>query len=157
MITYRFLKYLFLNIKYSRILNRVYKEENLLYNLSELFKVEFRKDWIGRIYAVFNPYLQEGIFDPNRQIYEYDENGLTNKPYIEAYIMEQLNIAKQFIRANNLFDLLTYKIELIDNNDNYLFIMQPITLEDCLKYAKYFSILFMIVLSIIVGILIYYI
>lgn len=156
MITYRFLKYLILNIKYYRILNRVYKEENLLHNLSAMFKVEFRRDWIGRIYAVFNPNIQDGIYNPNHQIYEYDENGLTNRPYVEAYIMEQLNIARQFIRANNLFDLLTYKIEKIDDNDNYLFIMQPITLEDCMKYTKYFVIMLSILL-IIGGILIYFI
>lgn len=156
MITYRFLKYLILNIKYSKLLNKVYEEENLLRNLSALFKVEFRKDWICRIYAVFNPNIQDGIYDPNRQIYEYDETGLTNRPYVEAYIMEQLSIVKQFIRANNLFDLLTYKIEKIDDNDNYLFIMQPITLEDCMKYTKYFGIMLSILL-IIAGFLIYFI
>ena len=156
MITYRFLKYLILNIKYYRILSKVYKEENLLHNLSALLKVEFRKDWVGRIYAVFNPNIQDGMYDPNRQIYEYDENGLTNRPYVEAYIMSQLNIAKQFIQANNLFDLLTYKIEKIDDNDNYLFIMQPIILDDCFKYTKYFSIMVGLLL-IIWGLLIYFI
>lgn len=156
MITYRFLKYLILNIKYYRILSKVYKEENLLHNLSALLKVEFRKDWIGRIYAVFNPNIQDGMYDPNRQIYEYDENGLTNRPYVEAYIMSQLNIAKQFIQANNLFDLLTYKIEKIDDNDNYLFIMQPIILDDCFKYTRYFSIMVGLLL-IIWGLLIYFI
>lgn len=156
MITYRFLKYLILNIKYYRILSKVYKEENLLHNLSALLKVEFRKDWIGRIYAVFNPNIQDGMYDPNRQIYEYDENGLTNRPYVEAYIMSQLNVAKQFIQANNLFDLLTYKIEKIDDNDNYLFIMQPIILDDCFKYTRYFSIMVGLLL-IIWGLLIYFI
>lgn len=156
MIIYRFIKYLFQNIKYTKILNKVYKDENLLNNLSELFRVEFRKDWIGRIYAVFNPHIQTGIFDPNNQIYEYDENGLTNKPYVESYIFNQLNIAKQFIKANNLFDLLTYKIKRLDDNDNYLFIMQPFTLDDCIKYSKLFTIL-IISLLIIIGILIYFI
>ena len=156
MITYRFLKYLILNIKYYRLLSKVYKEENLLHNLSALLKVEFRKDWIGRIYAVFNPNIQDGMYDPNRQIYEYDEKGLTNRPYVEAYIMSQLNIAKQFIQANNLFDLLTYKIEKIDDNDNYLFIMQPIILDDCFKYTRYFSIMVGLLL-IIWGLLIYFI
>ena len=156
MIIYRFIKYLFQNIKYTKILNKVYKDENLLNNLSELFRVEFRKDWIGRIYAVFNPHIQEGIFDPNNQIYEYDENGITNKPYVESYIFNQLNIAKQFIKANNLFDLLTYKIKKLDDNDNYLFIMQPFTLDDCIKYSKLFTIL-IVSLLIIIGTLIYFI
>lgn len=138
MIIYYFFKYLFLNIKYTRILNEVYKNENLIENLSSLFRIQFKKDWIGRIYAVFNPHIQNGVFDQSNQIYEYDETGLTNKAYIEAYIMNQLNIAKRFIKANNLFDILTYKLSKLDNMDNYLFIIQPITLDDCIMYTKRF-------------------
>lgn len=141
MITYKFIKYLYTYIKYYKILNEVYREENLLENLSSLFKVEFKKDWIGRIYAVFNPHIQDGIFNQNNQILEYTNEGLINNSYIESYIMSQLNIAKQFIKANNLFDLLTYKIIKIDEHDNYLFIIQPITLEDCISYIKKFIVL----------------
>lgn len=140
MLTYFFLKYLLQNLKYTRILNKVYKDENLLENLSQMFKVRFRKDWIGRIYAVFNPHTQGGFFDPNKQIYEYTSEGLSDRAYVENYIMLQLNIAKQFIHTNNLFDLLTYEVKKLDDNDNYLFIMQPITLGDCLKWVKIYSI-----------------
>ena len=156
MIIYRFIKYLILNIKYSKILNEVYKKENLIENLSALFKVQFKKDWIGRIYAVFNPHIQEGIFDINNQIYEYDTHGLTNRAHVEAYIMNQLNIAKQFVMTNNLFDLLTYDIKQLDEYDNYLFVIKPITLDDCLKYAKLFLLLIIIVGLIIGGFLIYF-
>jgi hypothetical protein len=145
-----------MNIKYCKILNNVYKNENLLENLSALFKVQFRKDWIGRVYAVFNPHIQDGIFNPNNQIFEYTEQGLVNDAYVEAYILNQLKIAKQFIRANNLFDLLTYRLKKLDDNDNYLFIMEPITWDDCKKYSKRFAILWA-TLGIIGGILLYFI
>ena len=145
-----------MHIKYSKILNNVYENENLLDNLSALFKVRFRKDWVGRVYAVFNPHIQEGIFNPNNQIYEYTDQGLINDAYVEAYILNQLNIAKQFIRANNLFDLLTYRLEKIDENDNYLFIMEPITWDDCKKHSKRFAIL-LATLGIIGGISLYFI
>lgn len=156
MITYRFIKYLRTHIKYCKILNDVYKNENLIDNLSAMFKVQFRKDWVGRIYAVFNPHLQEGVFNPNNQIFEYTEQGLVNDAYVEAYILNQLNIAKQFIKANNLFDLLTYRLEKLDENDNYLFIIEPITWHDCKKYSKRFAIL-LGVLGILGGILLYFI
>lgn len=145
-----------MNIKYCKILNNVYKNENLLENLSALFKVQFRKDWIGRVYAVFNPHIQDGIFNPNNQIYEYTEQGLVNDAYVEAYILNQLNIAKQFIRANNLFDLLTYRLKKLDDNDNYLFIMEPITWSDCKRYTKIFIIVYSTLL-ISMGFLIYFI
>lgn len=156
MILYLFIKYLIINIKYCKILNNVYKNENLLENLSALFKVQFRKDWIGRVYAVFNPHIQDGIFNPNNQIFEYTEQGLVNDAYVEAYIFNQLKIAKQFIRANNLFDLLTYRLKKLDDNDNYLFIMEPITWSDCKRYTKRFIIVYSILL-ISMGFLIYFI
>lgn len=156
MITYCFIKYLITHIKYCKILNNVYKNENLLDNLSKLFKVQFKKDWVGRIYAVFNPHIQEGVFNPNNQIFEYTEQGLVNDAYVEAYILNQLNIAKQFIRANNLFDLLTYRLEKLDDNDNYLFIIEPITWADCKKYSKRFLIM-LGVLGILGGISLYFI
>jgi hypothetical protein len=145
-----------MHIKYCKILDDVYKNENLLGNLSALFKVNFKKDWIGRVYAVFNPHIQEGVFNPNNQIYEYTENGLVNDAYVESYILNQLNIARQFIRANNLVDLLTYKLKKLDENDNYLFIMQLITWEVCKKYTNRFLIL-LGVIGIFGGCLIYFI
>lgn len=156
MITYLFIKYLVLHLRYTKILKKVYKDENLLDNLSSLFKVPFRIDWLGRVYAIFNPHIQEGVYNPNNQIYEYDENGLTNKAYVESYIMNQLNIAKRFIQASNLFDLLTYKIKKIDDYDNYLFIMQSITYEDFKTATKRFIWAFSTVCLIIIGFLIYY-
>lgn len=156
MITYLFIKHLILHLRYTKILKKVYKDENLLDNLSSLFKIPFKMDWMGRVYAVFNPHIQDGVFNPNNQIYEYDENGLTNKAYVESYIMNQLNIAKRFIQASNLFDLLTYKIKKIDDFDNYLFIMQSITYEDFKTATKRFLWMFLIICLIIVGFLIYY-
>lgn len=156
MLTYFFIKYLLMHIKYCKILDKVYRDENILDNLSAMFKVDFKKDWVGRVYAVFNPHVQDGVFNPNNQIFEYTEQGLVNDAYVESYILNQLNIARQFIRANNLFDLLTYKLKKLDENDNYLFIMQPITWEDCKKYSIWFLIL-LGVIGILCGCLIFFI
>lgn len=144
MVFYSFIKNLWLNIKYTRLLKRIYRDEQLLYKFSELFGTEFRIDWVGRMYAVFNPNIINNELDVNSQIFEYDENGLTNKPYIEKWIMTKLLIIKDFIMANNLFDLLTYEIKRIDDYDNYLFIIKPITFDDCIKWSKIFAITYSI-------------
>lgn len=154
MIIYKFIKYLIINIKYTRILKQVYNNENIINNLSELFGTKFRIDWIGRLYTIINPNLINGEHDINTQIFEYSDKGLSNEIYVEKYIMQKLNIASNFIKANNLFDLLTYKIEKIDEYDNYLFIIQPISLDDCLKNTKYFCILIMLLLVIGVSLII---
>ena len=141
MITYNFIKYLILNIKYTRILKHIYKDEQIPENLSKLFNTNFKIDWIGRMYTVINPNLIDGIYDASSQIFEYDERGLSNDAYIERFIMQKLNIASNYIKANNLFDLLTYEIKKLDDYDNYLFIIKPITLDDFVKNSKRFGIL----------------
>jgi hypothetical protein len=150
MIIYKFIKNLLLHLQYTKILNKVYKDENLLYNLSQLFGTTFKKDWIGRTYTVINPNIVNGKYDEDSQIYEYGSRGLDNSAYIEKVIMEKLIATQQFITANNLFDLLTYDIRKIDDHGNYLFIIQPITLEDVLKSLKHFSILILVLVIIII-------
>jgi hypothetical protein len=151
MIIYNFFKYLILNIKYSRIIKKVYNDENLIEGLSKIFKTNFKLDWIGRLYAVLNPNLDEnGNYNPNSQIFEYGENGLNNEKMIEQWVMERMLVISNFIRANNLFELLTYSIKKIDQYDNYLFILQPITLDECMKWSKKMVILTL--LAIIIGV-----
>ena len=144
MVFYGFIKNLFLNIKYTRLLRKIYKDEYLLDRFSQLFGTEFRIDWVGRIYTVINPNIVKDELDVNTQIFEYGENGLTNAPYVEKWIMTKLNIAKDFIMANNLFDLLTYELKKLDEYDNYLFVIKPITFDDCKKWTKIFGIVYSI-------------
>lgn len=139
MLFYKFIKNLILNIKYTKLLKKIYKDEKLLEKFSQLFGVEFRIDWVGRIYTVINPNILNDKLDINTQIFEYGANGLTNEPYIEKYIMTKFNLVKDFIMANNLFDLLTYEIKRIDEYDNYLFVIKPITFDECKKWTKIFA------------------
>lgn len=146
MIFYKFIKNLILNIKYSKIIRKVYKEDDMINKLSQLFDTEFRMDWVGRLYCVINPNIIENKFDVNTQVFEYGENGLNNNVYIEKYIMTKLNAIKDFVIANNLFDLLTYHIEKLDEYDNYLFVIEPITFQDCKKWTKIFLIVYSILI-----------
>jgi hypothetical protein len=138
MVIYKFIKNLILNIRYTRILKHIYKDEKILDNFSRLFGTEFKMDWVGRVYTVINPNIIDDKLDINTQIFEYNDNGLTNEPYVEKYIMTKLNIISDFIMANNLFDLLTYEIKKLDDYDNYLFVIKPITFDDCMKWTKIF-------------------
>ena len=142
MIIYNFFKYLLLNRKYSRLIKKTFQNENILQGLSQIFKANFKTDWIGRVYAVLNPNLDEnGQYSPNTQIFEYGENGLNNEKMVEQWVMERMVVISEFIQANNLFELLTYSIKKLDKYDNYLFILEPVTLSDCMKWSKRFAIL----------------
>jgi hypothetical protein len=140
-----------LNRKYTKIIKDVYKEDSVIEKFSQLFGTEFRMDWVGRLYCVINPNVIGDHLDINTQIFEYGENGLTNNAYIEKYIMTKLNAVRDLIIANNLFDLLTYRIEKLDEYDNYLFIIEPITFEDAKKWSKIFGITYGVLL--VLGIL----
>jgi hypothetical protein len=139
MVFYSFIKNLLLNIKYTRLLIKIYTDEKLIERFSQLFGTEFRLDWVGRMYTIINPNIINDKFDVNTQIFEYGANGLTNEPYIEKFVMTRLNLVKDFIMANNLFDLLTYDLKRLDEYDNYLFVIKPITFDDCMKWTKIFA------------------
>lgn len=139
MVFYSFIKNLLLNIKYTRLLIKIYADEKLIERFSQLFETEFRLDWVGRMYTIINPNIINDKFDVNTQIFEYGANGLTNEPYIEKFVMTRLNLVKDFIMANNLFDLLTYDLKRLDEYDNYLFVIKPITFDDCMKWTKIFA------------------
>lgn len=145
MVLYKFITNLLLNTKYTRLIKKVYKDDDIIEKLSKLFGTEFRMDWVGRIYCVLNPNIIEDQLDTNTQIFEYGENGLNNTIYIERYIMTKLNAIQSFVIANNLFDLLTYRIEKLDEYDNYLFVIEPITFYDFKKWTKIFGITYSII------------
>lgn len=138
------IKNIYLHWKYNRILKRVYKDENILTNLSALLNSNVKIDWIGRIYTVLNP----NLIKKTDQIYEVTDNGLDNSAFIEKWLMDRFIIMEHFIKANNLFDLLTFSINKIDEHENYLVILEPITLRDCKKSIKYLLISLIILLLI---------
>ena len=154
MIIYNFFKYLYLHIRYNILLNEIYKHENLINNLSKLFGHEFKKDWVGRIYTVINPYIVNGQFN-NDYISEVDDDGSNQDAFIEQYVMQKLAIAEKFIYSNNLFDLLTYKIIRLDNYDNYLFVMKPLTYDNFIKWSKAMIVLLMISILLLIMFLLY--
>lgn len=155
MIIYNFIKYLILYIKYSKTVKNVFENENLLKSFSLLFNSEFRIDWVGRIYTVLNPMVQK-MEDPTIgsgvAIYEFTENGdLSNRMWVEKWVMDHLMAAQRFIQANNLFDLLTYNITRLDENENYLFVLEPLYFKDIKKWTKRFSLeLLGIIIAIII-------
>lgn len=153
MILYKFIKYLILHIKYKKMLQKIYQNENLLTNLSYLFQSRFKQDWIGRVYTVLNPLIIGDEVQINTQILEYGPDGLSNKSWIDKWVMDKLTIAQQFIRTNNLFELLTYDIKQLDEY-NYLFVMQPIVNLDLKKYTKRFIITYSLIIILLIILLI---
>lgn len=150
MILYHFFKYLWLSIKFNRILNKVYVDENILEGLSKTLGAELKQDWIGRVYTVINPFIVDGKYDPSKVITELGKDVPTHM-VVEKFIMERFSIASRFIHANNLFDLLTYKIERLDEYENYLLVLYPLPYADLIIWSKRLGWLLLALLIICIG------
>lgn len=125
------------HIKIHKIIKDVVKNENLLMNLSNVFstntlKVNFKMDWIGRIYAVLNPVAA----DPSDRIFEYDTNGTNIKTFVHKWIMDRMIAVDTLVKNHELFDVVTYNVEQLDDDYNFLVTFTPITWDDLRKHLK---------------------
>lgn len=125
------------HIKIHKIIKDVVKNENLLMNLSNVFstntlKVNFKMDWIGRIYAVLNPVAA----DPSDRIFEYDTKGTNIKTFVHKWIMDRMIAVDTLVKNHELFDVVTYNVEQLDDDYNFLVTFTPITWDDLRKHLK---------------------
>lgn len=142
-------KNIYLHIKYYFLLKKVYKNEDILRKMSELLQTNVRIDWVGRIYMVLNP----NTIKQSEKVYELLDGKLDDSAFIEKWVMERLIVMEKFIKANNLFDLLTFNIKRIDEYNNFLFILEPITFKEFKKSVKWLN--FLIILIILISIIFY--
>lgn len=152
---FNFIKNTYLHIKYSRILKKTMKEDKVIDGLQKLFGgVQFKKDWIGRLYVVLNPVIVNGKYDPTSLI--QDEVTGSYDDFMRDWLMQRLIATQTFIKTNNLFELLTYDFKRLDNYGNWLFVMYPITLTPFLKSLKTTSIVLLIIGIILLGYFIFF-
>lgn len=116
----------------KRLLNKIYDNEKIEENLSRIFGVECKRDWVGRLYMVVNPILQNIEDGGNTIVFNKD-----NKMMIEAWIMKNLELIRNFVVNNSMFDLLTYSIEKLDDDENYLIVFKNIYFDDIIKICKW--------------------
>lgn len=151
MVLFNFIRELIYYIQCRRIIEHIYKDENIVKNLSDLFGIKFRKDWIGRLYAIYNPVVNA---DPNDIIFDSNPKGYAPKTFVEKQLLEKIYVADGFIKDKTLFELLTYHIDQIDDDYNFLFTFTPIAWFDFWKWTKRFIILYSILLIIGITLLI---
>lgn len=131
--------------KYKKILNDIYKNENIIENLKESVDLDFRKDWMGRLYTVVNPFIKNGKYDPDAMIFDYNDGKISLDTYVEHQFVEKMNLIQSFVISKEMFDLVTYDVKKIDKFGNFLVILEPVPYQDFIsdskKMAKLFAIL----------------
>lgn len=116
----------------QKVLKKIYDDEKIDANLSRILGVECKRDWVGRLYMVVNPIVQNMETDGNVVVYDIDNNII-----VEAWIMKNLNLIRRFIVNNSLFDILTYSIKKIDDDENYLVVFKNIYFDDFIRICKW--------------------
>ena len=118
--------------KIKRLLNQIYDTEKIEESLSRTFGVECRRDWVGRLYMVVNPILQNIEDGGNTVVYDKDD-----KMMVEVWVMKNLELIRNFVINNSMFDLLTYSIERLDDDENYLIVFKNIYFDDIMKICRW--------------------
>ena len=118
--------------KIKRLLNQIYDTEKIEENLSRTFGVECGRDWVGRLYMVVNPILQNIEDGGNTVVYDKDD-----KMMVEVWVMKNLELIRNFVINNSMFDLLTYSIERLDDDENYLIVFKNIYFDDIMKICRW--------------------
>lgn len=121
--------------KYRKILRSVYDDKSLRFiqALNASFGVEFKRDKEDRLYTVINPYIQKMSEGDDGNNIIYDGN---NKPMVEKWVMDNFVLIDNIIHANELFDLVSVDIQKIDDDLNYLLIIQNALYNDYKKALK---------------------
>ena len=113
--------------KFTKKLKKIYQNDDIIEKLEYATGIRFKVDWVGRIYGVFNPYINipasERIFNPD--IMDLDRG------FVIKYLMERLDICSKFINEQTLFDILTLETEVLDRvSRNTLIILTPLNLYE---------------------------
>lgn len=102
-----------------------------IYVLKHYLKVEFKKDWIGRLYAVVNPSIDiNGNIDFSSQIIEFTEDGMSTDNYVKSWVLKQMSLIKSVFNLNQsgFFDYISVEFKHVgpENGDNWLVVFDII-------------------------------
>lgn len=99
--------------------------EAFLKILHRYLNVEFKKDWIGRLYAVVNPHIDiNGNFNFSNTIIELDADNTNDEAYVSNWLYRQMSMVQAVFRleSSNFFDYIGATVKHVGpiNHDNYL-------------------------------------
>lgn len=142
---------------YLYISDTLYSEEfNLV--LKRYLHVNFKKDWIGRVYGVINPNIDiNGNFDINNVIIEIDGDNSNSNEYVKHWVYKQLHLISELFKIQKLYDYITLSFEHVgpENQDNYLLVFDLTARQEFVYNLKRFFKQFIIYGVIIGGLLLY--
>lgn len=109
--------------------------------LKKYLKTNFKKDWIGRLYGVVNPNLDEnGMYDFNNVIIEMDGDNTNNNEYVKHWVHRQFRLIEVLFKLENLYDYIGIELKHVGpvEMDNYLVIIDIVSRKNWVDSVKKF-------------------
>lgn len=134
----------------SYISDTLYSKEFLTV-LKQYLRISIKKDWIGRLYGVINPYIDiDGKIDFNNTIIEIDGDNTNSNEYVRNWVYRQFNLIDNLFKINKLYDYINVDIKHVGplNADNYLIVIDVVSRKEmtyALKRVLKQTILYMII------------
>ena len=116
----------------SYISDTLYSKEFLAV-LKKYLRISVKKDWIGRLYGVINPYIDiDGKIDFNNTIIEIDGDNTNSNEYVKNWVYRQFNLIDNLFKINKLYDYINVDIKHVGplNADNYLIVIDVVSRKE---------------------------
>lgn len=140
---------------YNLIADTLYSD-SFMTILKRYLNKEFKKDWIGRLYAVINPNIDiHGKFNFSNTIIELNDDKTNNEVFVNNWIFKQLQLVADVFKIENLYSYITMKIEHVGpaTADNFLVVFDMSSRVEFAKAFKKMSIQLIIYIIILIIIL----
>ena len=122
----------------SYISDTLYSKEFLTV-LKQYLRISVKKDWIGRLYGVINPYIDiDGKIDFNNTIIEIDGDNTNSNEYVKNWVYKQFNLIDNLFKINKLYDYINVDIKHVGplNADNYLIVIDVVSRKEMTYMLK---------------------
>lgn len=122
----------------SYISDTLYSKEFLTV-LKQYLRISIKKDWIGRLYGVINPYIDiDGKIDFNNAIIEIDGDNTNSNEYVKNWVYRQFNLIDNLFKINKLYDYINVNIKHVGplNADNYLIVIDVVSRKEMTYMMK---------------------
>ena len=122
--------YYYINDK--SIIGDTFYSQFFKYILKQYLNVNFKKDWLGRLYGVINPNIDiNGNINFNNTIIEIDDENTNNNEYVKYWVYKQMNLVRTMflLEDSTFFDYIGVEFRHVGpiNQDNYLVIFDIIS------------------------------
>lgn len=98
--------------------------------LKKYLNLDVKKDWIGRLYGIINPNIDEqGRMDVTRTIIEIDGPNTNSNEYVYSWLYKQLELIKTLFKLEKLYDYIGVDMKHVGpiNLDNYLVVIYVVS------------------------------